>query len=462
MSQRKLFIASCFALVATSMAFSIRTDIVPQLKGDFGFTDTQMGSLMGPGVWGFAITIVLGGFLVDTLGMKRLLSLAFLGHVTGIALTILATSFTSLYYATLIIGLANGLVEAVANPLVATLYPESKTKHLNMLHAWWPGGLIIGGLSGYAITKGMGLDVVGAGSAALSLGWKIKVGLILIPTLIYGYLISSEKFPQTERVARGVSYGDMFREAFRPLFVLFVVLMMMTAATELGPDQWVGNLVQNLVGIQGVLLLVYTAGIMFILRQFFAGAIIKAISPLGMLTMASLLSAIGLFWLSNSASAAMVFAAATIFGFGKTFFWPTMLGVVSERFPKGGALLLAILGGAGMFSAGKLMVTAMGTVQDHYAVQLIAPEVRPLVISHGGLDEKKIATITNPSVLSEVEKAKHYSAMMTYQWVAVLPAILTVIFGILFLYFRAQGGYAAVQLPERKSALGIRASPKPV
>jgi len=462
MNQRKLFVASCFALVATSMAFSIRTDIVPQLKGDFGFTDTQMGSLMGPGVWGFAITIVLGGFLVDSLGMKRLLSLAFLGHLTGIALTIFSRNFTSLYYATLIIGLANGLVEAVTNPLVATIYPDSKTKHLNQLHAWWPGGLILGGLLGYAITKGMGLDVIGISSAALSFGWKIKVGLILIPTLIYGYLISGEKFPETERVARGVSYGDMFKEAFRPLFLLFVVLMMMTAATELGPDQWVGNLVQNLVGIQGVLLLVYTAGIMFVLRQFFAGAIIKAISPLGMLTMAALLSTIGLFWLSSSTTATMVFAAATIFGFGKTFFWPTMLGVVAERFPKGGALLLAILGGAGMFSAGKLMVTAMGSVQDHYAVHVLSPELQPLVVSNGGLDEKKIAMINDPVVRSEIESAKHYSAMMTYKWVAVLPALLTLIFGILFLYFRARGGYEAVRLTDKAPSMSPRGVPRPV
>ncbi len=462
MNQRKLFIASCFALIATAMAFSIRTDIIPQLKGDFGFTDTEMGSLMGPGVWGFAITIVLGGFLVDTLGMKTLLGLAFFGHIGGIALTIFSTTFSQLYYATLLIGLANGLVEAVANPLVATIFPDSKTKHLNMLHAWWPGGMILGGLLGYAITKGMHLDVAGVSTAAMSMGWKIKVGLILIPTLIYGYLIFGEKFPQTERVAQGVSYGEMFQEAFRPLFVLFVVLMMMTAATELGPDQWVGNLVQNLVGIQGVLLLVYTAGIMFILRQFFAGALIKALSPLGMLTLASLLSAIGLVWLSSSTSAMMVFAAATIFGFGKTFFWPTMLGVVSERFPKGGALLLALLGGAGMFSAGKLMVTAMGTVQDHYAVESLSPQVRELVAPHGGIDEKRTATISDPRVIREVETARHYSAMMTYKWVAVLPALLTLIFGILFLYFRAQGGYEAIRLTERHPATSGRGSPRPI
>ncbi len=387
--------------------------------------------------------------------MKRLLSFAFIGHIAGCLLTITAKNFESLYIATLIIGLANGLVEAVTNPLVATLYPESKTKHLNILHAWWPGGLVLGGLSGYLLTKMMGLDTATVAASTLALGWKIKVALILIPTIAYGFLIRGQEFPATERVATGVSYGEMIREAFRPMFVLFFVLMMMTAATELGPDQWVGNLVQKLVGIQGVLLLVYTAGIMFILRQFFSGVLVKAFSPLGVLTLSALLSAIGLFWLSNATTAVVVFGAATIFGIGKSYFWPTMLGVVAERFPKGGALLLALLGGAGMFSAGKLMVVAMGGVQDHYAVQYLSPGTQEQVVTHGGLDEKKVAAIVSPAVKQEIEGAKQYSASMTYKWVAVLPALLTLVFGVLFLYFRAQGGYEAVRL-RQPGQVGLR------
>lgn len=446
MNQRRLFLASCLALIATSMAFSIRTDIVPQLKGDFGFTDTQMGTLMGPGVWGFAITIVLGGFLVDMLGMKRLLGLAFFGHVGGILMTLTSKNFESLWFATLLIGLANGLVEAVTNPLVATLYPESKTKHLNILHAWWPGGMIIGGLSGYLITKVMGLDAATASAATLALGWKIKVGLMLLPAIAYGYLIVGQQFPATERVATGVSYSEMIGQMFRPMFLLFLVCMMMTAATELGPDQWVGQLVSNLVGIQGILLLVYMAGIMFVLRQFAAGPIVQIMSPLGVLTLSSLLAAVGLFWLSSASTALVVFAAATIFGIGKTFFWPTMLGVVAERFPKGGALLLALMGGAGMFSAGKLMVVAMGNVQDHYAVSALSTEARQLVVTGSGIDERKVHAITDAAVLRDVEMAKQYSASMTYRWVSVIPLILTLIFGGLYLYFRTLGGYSAVRI----------------
>lgn len=444
---RRLFVASCLALIATSMAFSIRADIIPALKTDFGFTGAQMGLVAGTGLWGFAITIVLGGMVLDAIGMGRLMAVAFLGHVAGVLLTIFAQGFTSLYIATLLIGLANGLVEAVINPLAATLYPDSKTKHLNILHAWWPGGLILGGLMSFLLTKLMGLDAAGVSAATLSLGWKIKMLFVLIPTLAYGYLLLGQAFPATERVTSGVSYGEMWRELGRPLFLLFVFLMLLTAATELGPDQWVGNLLQNLVGIQGVLLLVYTAGIMFVFRQFFSGQMVSWLSPLGVLTVASLLSCIGLYWLSQAQTALAVFAAATVFGIGKTYFWPTMLGVVSERFPKGGALAMAVMGGAGMFSAGFLMVHAMGSIQDHYALSALSSETRAVVESDGGLDEGKVtAAMGDPEMAREIDHAKQVSAAMTYRWVSAIPAFLTIVFSLLWLYFRALGGYRAVRI----------------
>lgn len=445
MKEKRLFIASCLALVATSMAFSIRADIIPALKTDFGFTDTEMGMIAGPGLWGFAITIVLGGMIVDAIGMKALMITAFLGHVTGVILTIFAQGYSSLYFATLLIGLANGTVEAVTNPLVATLYPKEKTKSLNMLHAWWPGGLIAGGIGGLLITQIMGLGM-GASIPTISLGWKIKMGMILIPTFIYGFLILNQKFPATERVAAGVSTKEMWATITRPLFLLFVVLMMLTAATELGPDQWVGNLLQNLVGIQGVVFLVYTAGIMFVLRYFMAGPIVAAVGPMGVLLGASVLTAIGLYTLSMAQSALWVFAAATIFGFGKTFFWPTMLGVVAERFPKGGALALAIMGGAGMFCVGWLMTPIMGSIQDHYAVQSLSPKTVETVVQHGGIDERRANQVQDPFMKMEIEEAKRYSAEMTYRWVAAVPVLLALVFAGLLFYFRSIGGYKPVNV----------------
>lgn len=442
MRSRRLFLASCLALIATSMAFSIRADIIPALKTDFGFTDTQMGQIAGPGLWGFAITIVLGGMLVDMLGMKALMWLAFGGHVLGVTMTIFSQGYVSLYIATLIIGLANGTVEAVINPLAATLYPESKTKHLNILHAWWPGGLILGGLSCFALSQFLGADV-----ALLSLGWKLKMALILIPSLLYGYLIWGQEFPQTERVAKGVSYSEMWAEARRPLFIVFLGLMMLTAATELGPDQWIGSMLQNLVGIQGVLLLVYTAGIMFVFRQFFAGAILSAVSPLGVLTLASFLTALGLFWLSDATTARDVILAATVFGVGKTFFWPTMIGVVAERFPKGGALLMGLLGGAGMFCVGWVMTPVMGSLQDRYTLESLPAAIHAQVMTDGKLDQRKLMAIeAQPENKAIVAQAHHHSAAMTYRSVALVPVFLTFVFTLLFFYFRAAGGYQAVIL----------------
>jgi MFS family permease len=440
-NQTRLFIASCLSLIATSMAFSIRADIIPALKADFGFTDTQMGQIVGPGLWGFAITIVIGGMLVDRFGMKRLMFVAFFGHLLGATLTIFAQGYVSLYIATLLIGLANGTVEAVINPLVASISRDRKAHFLNILHAWWPGGLIIGGLSCYALTKWMGLDSSSIPLATASLGWKIKMALIYVPALVYGYLCLGQEFPKTERAASNVTTSEMYREALKPLFMVFLFLMIFTTATELGPDQWIGNLLSNLVGIQGILLLVYTAGIMFILRQFCSGFLLNRLSPLGLLATSSVIAAIGLYAISSSKTALGVLAAATIFGLGKSFFWPTMVGVVSEQFPKGGALVMGLIGGMGMFSAGWLAAPAIGAIQDHYALASLSQETRTLVVSDGGLDEKKVLSVESPTVKTEIETAKKYSAEMTYKWMSLIPAILSIIFLGLYFYFRSKGGY---------------------
>ncbi len=451
MNQRRLFLASCLALIATAMAFSIRADIIPALKTDFSLTDTEMGQAAGPGLWGFAFTVILGSLLVDKFGMKKLMTVAFAGHLAGVLLTIMARDFWTLFAATLLIGLANGMVEAVINPLVATLYRDQKTKYLNILHAWWPGGMIIGGLMGFGLTKIMGLGASSVTLEMLSLGWKIKMCFILIPTILYGILLLGQEFPRTERVVSGISYGGMLREVLRPLFIVLMFIMMLTAATELGPDQWVGNLLQNLVGIQGVLLLVYTSGIMFVLRQFCTGPLVKALTPIGVLTISSILSAIGLLWLSSVRTAVMAFVAATIFGLGKSYFWPTMLGVTSERFPKGGALALGLLGAIGTFTAGFLVTPAMGVIQDHYAISRLSqlsPTILMEVVKEDGqgLDERKVSALNSGFERNVVDQAKSYSAAMTFRWITVIPAILTVIFVLLLFYFRSVGGYTVIKM----------------
>lgn len=415
MNPRRLFVASCVSLLTTSMVFSIRGDIVDALTVDFHITKEQMGQILSPAFWGFTLSIIFAGSLVDFLGMRALLRLSSLGYLGSILLIIFSprpsgpvsslfseTGTLLLYAGMLIMGLSQGLVEAVINPLIATIYSSEKTHKLNVLHAWWPGGLIIGGLCAFAMTKVMALDAPGTSPATATLGWQIKLAVIMVPAAAFLILLFGQKFPVTERVAAGVSTGDMFKQVLRPLFILLFICMWMTAATELGPDQWVSSLISNLTGMQGVLILVYTAGIMFVLRSF-AGPVAHRVSPLGLLTLSAVLSGLGLLALSNVTTPLMAFAAATVFGIGKTYFWPTMLGVTSELFPKGGPLLMAIMGGAGMLSVA-FVLPIMGNWYDHQG------------------------------------------AAAAFRYVAVLPVILTVVFAALFFYFKSAGGYKAVKL----------------
>ena len=423
MHPRRLFAASCIALVTTSMVFSVRGDILDALGADFHLNKQQTGVALMPAFWGFTLSIFIGGSLVDYFGMRKLLLLSSGGYIVGVLAILWKIAptpagavapyysdpgFVILYAAMLTLGLSQGLVEGVINPLCATLYPDDKTHRMNVLHAWWPGGLIIGGLLAYGITKLMALDAGGVDTATATLGWKIKLGTLLVPAVIFGIMILRQKFPATERVAAGVSGGEMLREAVRPMFILFWVCMWMTASTELGPDQWVGSLITNLIGMQGILILVYTAGIMFVLR-FFGGPLARRFSPMGLLTLSAILSAMGLYALSSATTPFEAFLAATIFGIGKTYFWPVMLGITSERFPKGGALLLAIMGGTGNLSVA-FIIPIMGGWYDSYG------------------------------------------AAAAFRYVAILPMILTVIFGALFFHYRSRGGYQAVKLESAEGA----------
>ncbi|HEX9366168.1 MAG TPA: hypothetical protein VF921_06055, partial [Vicinamibacterales bacterium] len=273
----------------------------------------------------------------------------------------------------------------------ATIYSDQKTKRLNMLHAWWPGGLVIGGLLAVAMTQ------------AFNASWQLKLGTILVPAAIYLVMAMTMEYPQTERVASNVSTAEMWGETAKPLFLLLFVCMWLTAAAELGPDQWFPTVMGALVPkLQGVLFLVYTAGLMFLLRTFGSGIAHK--NPIGTLFACSILTGLGLYWLGSltpGTSALVAFAAATLFGVGKTYFWPTMLGVTAEQFPRGGALLISLMGGAGMLSVA-VALPIMGA---------------------------RIDTLGPAAAL---------------RMVAVLGAILAVVFGALFFYFKARGGYRAV------------------
>jgi MFS family permease len=437
---RRLFVASCVALAATAACFSLRGDVMPAWARHFAITQEEVGAVGSAAFLGFALSVGVGSPLCDVLGMRRLLGLAFSGHAIGTLLTILAPRYSVLLGASFLIGLANGLTEAVINPLIATLYPERKTHKLNVLHAWWPGGLILSGLAGYGVTKALGLDAAQVDPGAAALGWKIKMALILLPTAIYGALLLGTRFPPTERVASGVPAREMLRECLRPAFLVWFFSMWLTAATELGPAQWVPSVLTWTARTPGILVFVYVNVLLFVMRSF-AGKLVHGRSPIGVLWFSALLSAVGLTALGYASSAIGAYAAATVWGVGDCFFWPTMLGVTSEQFPKGGALLLGLMGTAGNLAIFFVM-PVMGGIWDHYTERALpAGESFRSLVERAGSD---------PQAAERLETARAAGAAMPFRWAAILPLVLLVVFGLIWLRDRARGGYRVVRLESQE------------
>jgi len=395
-NDRWLFWGCFIALIATSFAFVIRTLIIGDLQVAFALSETQKGEILGVGFWPFAISIVLFSLVVDKIGYGKTMVFAFACHVASAVLTIFATGYWTLYFGTFMCALAAGTVEAVINPVVATMYPRSKTKMLTILHAGWPGGIVLGGI--------LALSIGGA-------SWQMKVGLLLIPTAAYGLMLLKPKWPVHERVAAGVPYRDMLREcgilgalivacmvmmeigrvfqappvvswgvvglivvAFgiytrsfgRWMYTFLLLVMILLAITELGTDAWMKELrdpAMRQLGLSGGWVLIYTATIMMVLR-FCIGPIVKRLRPLGVLLVSSLFAAAGLFFLSGARGAGLILLTATIYGIGQSFFWPVTLGLVSERFPRGGALTINAIAGVGMLGVGIIGTPLMGFLQD--------------------------------------------------------------------------------------------------
>lgn len=402
MNKQRLFVASCLSLVVTAMIFALRGNVE-----DLVINDQSVGSFFNPttaradygwlstmAFFGFASSILVASPMLDSLGMRNLLYLAFALHIIGVIGFIVAPSYTVMSLAMLFAGFGNGLVEAVINPLIATMYPEEKTHKLNVLHSWWPGGLIIGGLLGYGM-KQMGLS------------WQMQMGIILIPTIIYGILLFGQKFPLTERAASGISTGQMLRSALNPAFLLLMFCMMITASIELAPGQMVDSVLNKLAGMNGILILVYGSALMFVLR-YFAGPIAHRISPIGMMWASVTIAAIGLFLLSNVTNTTMAYVAATVFYVGVCFMWPTMLGITSERFPEGGAFTMGLMGFVGQFALG-VVIFNMGRVRD---------------------------TIGDAA---------------SFRYVALMGILPFIVFAAWWIKDRAAGGYKAVRLSQSES-----------
>ncbi len=348
-NKTRLFVASCIALVVTSMTFAIRARLETVFGPEgVGLTLEQIGYAFTPAFWGFTLAMIIGGPLVDSLGIKRITQMAFLSHLIGITMTILASDMMSLFIATVFIGVGNGFVEAALNPMVASLYPNQKTKMLNRFHVWFPGGIVIGAFLGYVLMDVMGLN------------WQVMVGTLFIPLVIYGYMFWGEEFPKTERVEMGVSNKDMWSSIFTPLFLFMGFCMLLTAATELGTNQRIESLLSES-GVVPLLILAFINGIMAVGRAF-AGPIAHKLKPSGMLLFSAVFSFLGL-WTFTQVSGGMTFLAAGIFAVGITFFWPTMLSFIAENKPESGALGLSVMGGLGMLSV-SIVLPVMGKILD--------------------------------------------------------------------------------------------------
>jgi len=468
-SNGKIFWASFLTLIAAGMGFAVRGKVLGEWEVAFGFTKTELGTITGGGLTGMAFTIIGFSLFADRVGYKLLLIGAFLLHVLSAAVTLAATpvfeasgkdmTYWCLFVGMFLFSLANGMCEAAINPLVATLYPKQKTHYLNILHAGWPGGLILGGLLAFAF--------VGETAKIEHLRWEIPMMFFLVPTLWYGSIVIKEKFPVSEARAAGVKFSEMLAEFAAPVLLFLLFLHALVGYVELGTDSWITNITQpklEAIGIDSVLLLVYTAGLMFVLR-FFAGPIVEHINPLGLLFVSALLGCAGLYSmgivLAGEAGWSLL-VAATVYGVGKTFLWPTMLGVVGERFPKGGALAMGAMGGIGMLSAGLLGGPGIGYTQDVNAsakLEELSPSAYADVKNDkpdkflflkpvSGFDGTKVEELRtkNPAEYELVKQASEYGGEEALKVTAAIPATMAVGYLLLLIYFRATGGYKLVEI----------------
>ena len=388
-SKKILFNASCIALIVTAMTFAIRAGILVELGNDFNLNNTQLGWINSMAFWGFPVATIFGGLLYNYFGPKKLLVAAFLSHLVGLVMTIYADGFTTLLISSFLIGFANGSVEAACNPLIADMYSNNRTTMLNKFHVWFPGGIVIGALA----TNFMN---------SFGLGWQLKIAIMILPTLIYGYMFFKALFPKSENIDTDTS--NNIKSLFTPLFIFVAVCMTLTATTELGTQQWLQPLLEKS-GASPMLILAMVTGIMAVGR-YFAGPIVHKLNPIGVLFMSAIVSTVAIYMMSI-VDGTMLYGASILFAFGVCYFWPTMIGFVSEYMPKTGALGMSLVGGMGIFATG-IWNPIIGSWIDTNTQTAL----------DSGLTQD----------LAEIAAGKATLGNMTY-----FPLILIVFFGILFL-----------------------------
>lgn len=355
----RLLLASCLTIATAGVGFSVRAGLLRIWGEQFGFTQTELGTITGGGIVGIGLVLFFASQFTDRVGYKTMMSIGFLLHLMSVPVTVAATyvyeaagkeaTFHCLYWGMFMFSVGTGFTETAVNPLVADLYRERKTHYLNILHAGWPAGLVVGGLASKALIG--------------NVRWEIPIALYALPTLWYGFITFSNDFPKSDAAKAGIRYGQMLKEFASPILLLLLALQACVGYVELGTDSWITNITDSVLKGQGLYLLVYASSIMFVLR-FFAGPIVERINPLGLLCASAVLGTTGLLMISRYETAGMLWLAVTIYGLGKTFLWPTMLGVVGERFPRGGAVTMGTVGAAAALSAGFLGGPGIGYQQD--------------------------------------------------------------------------------------------------
>jgi MFS family permease len=424
----RLLLVSSLALATAGISASLRANTAVDLQRVFfdpidrAHSGEMVANILGVPFLGFALTIAIGSPLLDYIGMSLLLPLSGICFSIGMLLMVFASSIATgsgvydvIWFGAVIAGIGWGMVETVINPLIATLYPDSKTAKLNALHAWWPGGLVIGGLLGVGLSK-------------LGVGWQVKLAMVVIPALAVVALSLGVKFPPTERKAAGISMKQMFRELLNPLFVILFASMFLTAATELAPGQWVDLALTQTVHMPGILLLVYVSALMFLMRHF-AGPLVHRLSPIGLLWLSCLMGSMGLVALSFANSPVTGLLAATVWGTGVCYMWPTMLATASERFPRGGALLMGLMGTAGTLSS-RFVLPLMGSIYDTKKMEAAGGEAAFNALQPG----------------PELSRVLGTAAQASFRYVAILPAILLIVFGGIWMYDRSKGGFKATKI----------------
>ncbi|MFW6157388.1 MAG: MFS transporter [Balneolaceae bacterium] len=513
-NRKKIFTGICLALLPTAFSFVLISNILAQLKTEFIITNAQVGYIGGAALWGMAISLLLVGPFLEKIGLKKATVGAFIGHLLGVTLFLAAYPFAGepigfwiLFMGAIGMGAGNGLIEVAGNPLTAALFPDNKTTKLNHFHAFFPGGMVLGGVLGWLMVQAGTVGPINIGH------WTFQMAVVYIPVILYGILVLPEKFPKTETAEAGIPFGEMVRYTLtHPLVWGLIFLKMLTLSIEMGTMRWIPEVLQA-AGVHGILVLVWISGLMMVLR-IFAAPFVEKFSPTGMLLGASVLTGIGLFMFAFFESALFpLLTAATIFAAGIAFYFPTMVGLMSERFPKAGSLGIVLLIGFGFLAAGSSNAI-MGGIADSYLPDALPEEETVSILEEveeqfPAYAEEAEAAADDPEALAELgyratdvrnavnnteqalalyrengeldgnttgnalraiadaglqqeqelmdeaysvlRPADNYGGRMSFLWVAPVAFLVAIVFLVMFIKDKQKGGYQVVRLEKEET-----------